>query len=69
MKFKKGSVTLLVALPLLLLAACGNGKSSSSNSNGVDKSNLAAKQVVNWTEKSELPSIDHQLQLTRLVLM
>lgn len=58
MKFKKGSVTLLVALPLLLLAACGNGKSSSSNSNGVDKSNLVAKQVVNWTEKSELPSID-----------
>ncbi|WP_439001803.1 peptide ABC transporter substrate-binding protein [Pediococcus damnosus] len=56
MKLKKSSVTFLVALPLLLLAACGNSNSSSSN--GVNKGNLADKQVVNWTETSELPSID-----------
>ena len=58
MKLKKGSVTLLVALPLLLLAACGNGNSSSKSNGAVDKNNLASKQVVNWTETSELPSID-----------
>lgn len=56
MKLKKSSVTFLVALPLLLLAACGNSNFSSSN--GVNKGNLADKQVVNWTETSELPSID-----------
>ena len=59
MKIKKSSVTLLVALPLLLLAACGNGSSSSKSA--ATKGNLADKQVVNWTETAELPSLDPSL--------
>ncbi|GEN95245.1 peptide ABC transporter substrate-binding protein [Pediococcus ethanolidurans] len=56
MKIKKQTATILAVVPLLLLAACGNGSSASSS-----KGNLAAKQVVNWTESSELPSIDPSL--------
>ncbi|MCV3322541.1 peptide ABC transporter substrate-binding protein [Pediococcus ethanolidurans] len=52
MKIKKRTATILAVVPLLLLAACGNGSSASSS-----KGNLATKQVVNWTESSELPSI------------
>ncbi|WP_367369420.1 peptide ABC transporter substrate-binding protein [Pediococcus ethanolidurans] len=56
MKIKKRTATILAVVPLLLLAACGNGSSASSS-----KGNLATKQVVNWTESSELPSIDPSL--------
>ncbi|WP_367365386.1 peptide ABC transporter substrate-binding protein [Pediococcus parvulus] len=56
MKIKKRTATILAVVPLLLLAACGNGNSASSS-----KGNLATKQVVNWTESSELPSIDPSL--------
>ncbi|GEL89012.1 peptide ABC transporter substrate-binding protein [Pediococcus parvulus] len=56
MKIKKRTATILAVVPLLLLAACGNGSSAS-----ISKGNLATKQVVNWTESSELPSIDPSL--------
>ncbi|GAB5053073.1 peptide ABC transporter substrate-binding protein [Pediococcus ethanolidurans] len=56
MKIKKRTATILAVVPLLLLTACGNGSSASSS-----KGNLATKQVVNWTESSELPSIDPSL--------
>ncbi|MBS1006492.1 peptide ABC transporter substrate-binding protein [Levilactobacillus brevis] len=50
---RKGTILTVAALSLLTLAGCG-GQSSSSNNSG----KYAAKQVLNWTESSELATTD-----------
>uniref|UniRef100_UPI0025927A86 peptide ABC transporter substrate-binding protein n=1 Tax=uncultured Levilactobacillus sp. TaxID=2805377 RepID=UPI0025927A86 len=50
---RKGTILTVAALSLLTLAGCGS-RSSSSNNSG----KYAAKQVLNWTESSELATTD-----------
>lgn len=50
---RKGTILTVAALSLLTLAGCGS-QSSSSNNGG----KYAAKQVLNWTESSELATTD-----------
>ncbi|MCZ2118984.1 peptide ABC transporter substrate-binding protein [Levilactobacillus brevis] len=50
---RKGTILTVAALSLLTLAGCGSQSSSSNNSG-----KYAAKQVLNWTESSELATTD-----------
>lgn len=55
-KFKRG---MLIGLAAIALAACGSGNNSTSDNNSGDSaSNSEDKQVLNWSESAELPTMD-----------
>lgn len=54
-KFKRG---MLIGLAAIALAACGSGNSISDNNSGDSASNSEDKQVLNWSESAELPTMD-----------
>lgn len=54
-KFKRG---MLIGLAAIALAACGSGNSTSDNNSGDSASNSEDKQVLNWSESAELPTMD-----------